>query len=254
MLNPNAPRIEYFAADVESVSPGGEVILFWSTRNVEQGVIYRLNQAGERTLTYNIGPVGRETVTVGERERGRVDFVLIVGEGAQQVTQTVSIPILCPVIWFFAPSPSECPTGDAQSSSILEQPFERGRMIYVAATDRIYALFNDGRTPAWVDFPNLYNPAIHPERNEEFELQLAGTGLVQPVARLGFVWRGNDTVRNRLGNGTAPEVTYEGFVQQAPTRSPDGTLIGESLYVTGSTANVMQLLPGGSAWQIITPG
>lgn len=226
--------------------------LFWSTRNVERAVIYRLDENGQRTLAYNIGPDGRQSIRVGANERGNLNFVLIVGEGAQQVQQTVSLPITCPIVWFFAPAPEACPSAEAKSSSIVEQTFERGRMIYLSENNRIYALFNDGRTPAWVDFASLYDPAIHPERDESFEISLAGTGLVQPVGRLGFVWRGNDTVRTRLGVGSSPETSYEGFVQRAPARN--GTSNSENVYLTSSTGTVIQLLPGGTAWQIITPG
>ncbi|MBC8170884.1 MAG: hypothetical protein H7X77_04410, partial [Anaerolineae bacterium] len=52
--------------------------------------------------------------------------------------------------------------------------------------------------------------------------------------------------------GSSPETTYDGFVQRAPAR--DGTSNGENLYLTSSTGTVIQLLPGGTAWQIITPG
>jgi hypothetical protein len=247
--NPNAPRIEFFTADSVSASPGGEVTLFWSTRNVERAVIYRLDQNGQRTLTYNIPPDGSETVSIRSGERGKVDFVIVVGEGSQQVEQTISIPILCPIVWFFQPPPEECPSGEAQPSSVVEQAFERGRMIYLSENNRVYALFNDGNTPAWIDFNNLYDPNIHPERDETFELAIAGTGLYQPLGRLGFVWRGNDTVRNRLGVGTTPEATFEGFVQRAPTRGGSS----DSVYITSSTGTVIQLLPNGASWQIITP-
>lgn len=219
-------------------------------RNVDSAVIYRLDRNGERTLTYNIPPDGTRLVSIGENERGRVDYVLNAGEGSQQVTQTISIPILCPIIWFFIPAPEECPSAEAQPATVTEQMFERGRLIYLSDSDRVYALFNDGREPAWVDFPNRYDPAVHPERDEGFELALAGTGFVQPVGKLGFVWRGSDTVRTRLGNGTAPESDFEGFVQRAPTRGDDS----DSLYVSSGTGTVLQLLPNGDSWQIITPG
>ncbi|MCU0497151.1 MAG: hypothetical protein MUF87_07365 [Anaerolineae bacterium] len=250
VLNPNAPRIEYFAADVETVSPGGEVTLFWSTRNVEQAVIYRLDQNNQRTLVYNIAPDGNQRITVGQRERVSLSFMIVVGEGEQQLTETLMITILCPILWFFQPAPEECPTTDPQTSNIIEQSFERGRMIYIEQTNQVYALFNDGQAPAWVSFANQYDPAIHPQRDESFELSLAGTGLVQPVGRLGYVWRGSDVVRTRLGVGTAPETAYDGFIQRAPTSA---TNTNESLFLTSSGGVILQLLPNGTSWQIITP-
>jgi hypothetical protein len=250
VLNPNAARIEFFTTDVGSVSPGADVRLYWSIANVERAVIYRINAAGQRTLTYNIPPDGTQTVTVGASERGNIDFQLVAGEGSQQVQQSLSIPILCPIAWFFIPAPEACPSAEAAQTTITEQTFERGRMLHLADSDRIYVLFNDAASPAWIDFPNLYDPTIHPERDEGFELALAGTGLVQPVGKLGFVWRGNDTVRNRLGVGTLPETVYEGSTQRAPTSATDDS---ESVFITSSTGTVIQLLPEGESWQILTP-
>lgn len=121
-------------------------------------------------------------------------------------------------------------------------------MLYVQSLDRVYALFNDGRDPAWLAFPNRFDPAIHPEMDENFERALP-PGFVQPLRRLGFIWRGNDVVRNRLGLGLAAEAGYEGFIQTLAT--PDGD---ESLYVNSADGSVLQLLPEGKVWQIITPG
>jgi hypothetical protein len=249
-LNPTAPRIEYFTTDVNSVSPGSEVRLYWSIINVERAQIYRINAAGQRTQTYNIPPDGTQIVTVGSSERGSIDFQLVAGERSQQVQQSISIPILCPIAWFFIPAPEACPSAEAVPTTITEQTFERGRMLHLAESNRIYVLFNDAASPAWVDFPNLYDPTVHPERDEGFELAIAGTGLVQPVGKLGFVWRGNDTVRNRLGVGTAPETVYEGSTQRAPTSTTENS---ESVFITSSTGTVIQLLPEGESWQILTP-
>src|SRR5690606_15660719 len=64
VLNPNAPRIEFFTTDTSSAAPGTDVRLYWSIRNVEGAQIYRINAAGQRTLTYNIPPDGTQTVTI----------------------------------------------------------------------------------------------------------------------------------------------------------------------------------------------
>jgi hypothetical protein len=117
-------------------------------------------------------------------------------------------------------------------------------MVYVGVQDQIYVLFNDGQSPAWTSFPNLYDPAQHPESLENFP---TGPGQFQPIARLGFVWRGNDSVRNRLGLGIEQQVEYNGFIQTATL--DDG---GDSLYISSVNAVVLQLLPRGTSWQIIT--
>jgi hypothetical protein len=247
--NPNAPRIEFFRADAVAIAPGGSVTLFWSTRNTNRAVIYHLNAQGERTLVENVPPDGRQTVTTSARARGQISFVLAVGDGAQRVEQTLLIPLQCPIVWFFLPAPQECPNEEARPTLITEQIFQRGRMFYIASSNRIYVLFNDGQSPAWVDYENRYNPAVHPERDENYERALTGTGLVQAVGRMGYVWRSNDTVRTRLGDGTQPETTYDGLLQTAPVSGSTGS----SLYITSTAGTVIQLLPNGRLWQIITP-
>lgn len=248
--NPNAPRIEFFRANQDAVAPGDSVTLFWSVRGVRSAVIYRLDAQGQRNLVYNIPPDGSETVRTGVRERGRVEFVLVAGEPPNQSQQTVIVALACPITWFFAPSPSDCPNEEPEPTIITEMAFERGRMFYVESTNRVYVLFNDGRTPAWTSFENRYDPAVHPELDENFERALVGTGFKQPLGRLGFVWRGSDTVRTRLGNGIAEELRFDGFLQTAPVSGSGG---GNSLYISSADSKVVQLLPNGEQWQIITP-
>ncbi len=95
-------------------------------------------------------------------------------------------------------------------------------------------------------------PLVLRSRNQIARLfdgfDLLAPGLVQPVRILGFVWRGNDVVRNRLGLGAQPEFAYEGFVQTAT--APDGS---QSLYLSSVDGSVLLLLPGGDSWEIITP-
>lgn len=252
VLNPNAPRIEYFSTNVTAVEPGGNVTLFWSARGVDSAAIYQLDAQGQPSLVYNVRAAGNQVVTINRRLRGEARFVLAVGEGTQRVEQPLTIPVTCPVTWFFQPAPSECPNDAPQETQIVEQQFERGRLIYLASTNRVYALFNDGREPRWRAYENRYDPAIHADRDENFERALIGTGFVQAVGRLGFLWRGNDDVRNRLGNGLEPEISSTGFIQTAPTST--GGVTGESLYISSSSGTVIQLLPQNGGWQIFTPG
>ena len=73
-------------------------------------------------------------------------------------------------------------------------------------------------------------------------------GLYQPVAILGFVWRGRDIVRNRLGLALLPEVNYQGVYQISAAL--DGA---ETLYISSADGSALQLLPAGAAWRIIGP-
>lgn len=242
--NPNAPRIEFFQSD-GPIEPGGTVTLFWSTRNVDRAVIYQLTARGERERLWNVASDGNQAVRTSPRDRGQVDFLLVAGpEDGAQVEQRLSVPLVCLIQWFFEPAPAECADDPAAESFLIEQRFERGRMLYVQATDRVYALFNDGFEPAWVSFEDRYEPAVHPEFEPNFQ---PPPGLFQPVARLGFVWRGNDTVRNRLGLALEPELTYEGLVQTA-TRSGSA----DSFYISSTDGTVLELVGEGGSWQIIT--
>lgn len=242
-LNPNAPRIEFFTSDASAVAPGSTVTLYWSTRGAREAVIYQLAR-GVRNQLWNVGPDGSLPVQTNRNDRGAVEFILSVGTGSEYVEQELAIPLACPDVWFFQPPPEACPTAPAQDTPLVEEPFERGRMIYIAQTTQIYALFNDGLAPAWLVLEDRYDPATSPESDPNFA---PPPGAYQPLRRLGFVWRGNDTVRNRLGLAIQPESSYNGFVQSSTTNN------AQTLYVSSADGTVLQMLPQGDSWQIITP-
>ncbi len=240
--NPNAPRIEFFTANPSPVAPGDTVTLFWSARNVNNAVIDRLDDTGARVQTWNVSPDGSLPISTRSSERGQLAFVLSVGEGALRTQQALIIPLQCPVTWFFQPAPDDCPDDTAEPDTLIEQPFERGRMFHSTTRNRVYALYNDGQQPAWFSIENRFDPETDPARAENFP---EPPGLFQPVEILGFVWRGSDTVRNRLGLATLPQTLYQGFVQ---TATVDGS---EVLYVSSADATVLRLLPERAGWEII---
>lgn len=244
VTDPNAPRIEFFTTDVLSIAPGQTLNLYWSTRNTTSANIYRLER-GVRNQLWAVGPDGSLTVPTRRADRGTVEFLLTVGDGAQTTELVLSVPVSCPDTWFFQPAPNDCPAGPARESRLLEQPFERGRMIYVEATNIVYALLNDGLSPAWIALESRYDPSIHAESEPGF---VPPPGFYQPVKQLGFVWRGNDVIRNRLGLGIQPEFASLGFIQSFVTAQGDTTL-----YLSSAEGPVLQLLPGGNQWQIINP-
>ncbi len=244
--NPNAPRIEFFTSNPpEFISPGDTLTLFWSTRGGDSAVIYRLDAEGNPSQVINVALDGSQDITTRASDRGRLDFALVVSNGRFQTEQHHSIILQCPIGWFFAPPPTACPEEEAGQGNIIEQFFERGRMIYIEDRNIVYALFNDGREPAWLGFTNRYDPAVHPERDENFPEQ---PGLFQPLRQLGHIWRGLDTVRNRLGLGIQQEIPYIGFYQYEIDQNGD-----EVLYIGSADGTILQLLPGGDVWQIIAP-
>ncbi len=219
--------------------------LFWSTRGAAGATIYRLDASGARSQLWNVPPDGSLSIPTRRSDRGQLGFILRVGDGPLAAEQTLTIALACPDPWFFSPAPDACPSAPAAETQLVEAPFERGRMLYIEARDRVYALFNDGSRPAWLSVQNRYNPALHPELEESF---VPPPGLYQPIAALGFAWRGSDAIRNRLGLALQPETRYTGSIQAAPAGAD-----GETLYVSSADGAVLQLLPGGDSWQIITP-
>lgn len=244
VTNPNAPRIEFFTSDVVAVAPGDSLTLFWSIRGARGAVIYRLDAAGVRGDLWNVPPDGSLTVPTRRRDRGEATFLLSAGTGDLVTEQTLTIPLSCPDPWFFQPAPEACPDGPSEPTALIEEAFERGRMFYIESRNTVYVLFNDNLAPAWIALENRFDPAVHPELEESF---VPPPGFVQPIRILGFIWRGNDTVRNRLGLGLDAEITYDGFVQSVT--GADGE---QSLYANSADGTVLQLLPGGDAWQIIS--
>ncbi|MEM6285311.1 MAG: hypothetical protein AAF787_24190, partial [Chloroflexota bacterium] len=88
--NPNAPRVEFFTTDVQAVTPGEVVTLFWSTRGADGATIYRLDPTGARNQLWNVPPDGSLTVNTRESDRGTVDFLLSVGEGIDRNEEPLS--------------------------------------------------------------------------------------------------------------------------------------------------------------------
>jgi hypothetical protein len=239
-FNPNAPRIEFFTSDPLAVQPGSSITLFWSARGVDSAVIYRLDEDGNRTQAYNVAPDGNLPLTTRSSDRGDLRFLLTIGEGANYTEEAILIPLQCPIEWFFAPPPEDCADNAPVETTIVDMTMERGRMVYIQSSDIIYALFNDGQQPSWLSFNNRYDPTIHPPRDEN-----APPDMLQPLDQLGYVWRSDNDVRNRLGLGLQEAITIDGFVQTSTVRGE------EIIYISGANGVVLQVLPGNEIWQVI---
>ncbi len=240
-LNPNAPRIEFFTSDPLRIEPGKPVTLFWSARNTNQAVIYRLDSEGRRAEVFNVSADGNLPINTRISERGELRFVLAVGTNETYTEATHIIPLQCPLTWFFSPAPEDCPTRAPQETTLFDQTFERGRMIYAQELNVVYVLFNDGQSPAWLSFENRYNPEIHAERDPN-----APPDFIQPLRELGYLWRTNDVVRTRLGLGLSEAITFDGFYQTSPASNQQ-----QNVYLSGADGKVINAIAGGSSWFVI---
>lgn len=118
-------------------------------------------------------------------------------------------PTSCADAWFFSPAPAFCPDGPAESLTVAEQPFERGRMVWVPddVGAQVYVMYTDGKAESWADEwvegePET-DPGIQPP-----------AGLFQPRRGFGAVWRGVTGLRDRLGWALAPESAAQTRVQR----------------------------------------
>lgn len=104
-----------------------------------------------------------------------------------------------------------CPRGDALSSGLVFQPFERGIMVW-RDTREIFALAlkakgagNDSfwRVPdRWDESQPASDPALQPP-----------VGLLQPIRGFGLVWRANPAIKDSLGWAQANEQQYAALIQ-----------------------------------------
>jgi hypothetical protein len=203
-------RVEYFTTDTQNAAPGQNLTLFWSIQGAQSARLYRLDAEDERIWRWDVSPQGRLTVSSRADDREVARF-LLEGVAARGATaeQRLLIPLRCTGEWFFEPAPETCPATLPRYSPQAEQVFERGRMVWSAVDDRIYVMFDDGRSPGWSQYPDNFIEG-DPDRDGTLT---PPEGLEQPVRGFGLVWREMPQVRERLGWAVSAEVGYEGAVQ-----------------------------------------
>jgi len=121
-----------------------------------------------------------------------------------------------------------CPLAGEQGSSIAEQPFEHGSMLWFGLDNTIYVLSDQG---AWSAFPSTQQQGEDAPPQERTPV-----GLVRPVAGFGLVWDTQEQVRQALGWGTEPEAgrfngARQEFVRGVMLFSETGLGRGKMIYV-----------------------
>ena len=127
-----------------------------------------------------------------------------------------------------------CPTNGAFAVNLVQQPFQKGVMIW-RDTKQIYvmsvAAIQQGAAidTLWI-VPDQWNDSL-PASDGSFT---PPEGLVQPVRGFGYVWRNNQQIRDAIGWALAGEQPYQGMWQD----------FERGWLMTGADNRVYVLIPG----------
>ena len=246
-----------FTVDPREVNPGESVTLRWSTTNADQVDIFQYTpDTVPYSGTVGLPSTGEVTQPILARERQWHVFELSAANDAGVVTQTVTVSIRCPDVYFFSPLPGadrerwSCPDGPASSSSAAEQIFENGRMIWLQQDDRIYVFLNDGTYRTYEDTWVAGQPDTVPGLTPP-------AGRVAPVRGFGKVWSGAPEVRSQLGWALAPEQGFETQLQGGWIHCCSQTdAVNRPIYVRDLDGRIVRLWPGATSpgqWSEFTP-
>ncbi|MFP4323252.1 MAG: LysM peptidoglycan-binding domain-containing protein [Anaerolineales bacterium] len=156
-------------------------------------------------------------IVVGQTLRLPQAIAPPVGNGNPPPNNTDQVPpATCSFEYFFVfnrdINETRCPSSAPVVSNAAGQDFEGGRALWYQAagvynSPTIYVIYNDG---TWESYPDEWDaslpfddPSIQPPA-ERF----------QPVAGIGYLWRTNETVRERLGWAYEPEQPFTGRRQE----------------------------------------
>jgi hypothetical protein len=238
-LKGEGPYIHTFTAEPMQLDPGQPVTLSWSVSGGQAARIQRMERADQL-----IGPSWMVSAAEGQLvvetpldDRVERKFVLLVSTGAQEARAEVTITYNCVAEFFFSPAPEGiCPAGPPVQTGAKEQIFERGRMVWLEKMRVIYVFYDedgwDAFEEAWDEQGDPYDdPSMTPPE-----------ALYQPCRGFGQLWR--DHVRERLGWGFAPEVSYEAVYQYDAGAWWGGlTANAEQLYIRTSDGLVIKRPP-----------
>ncbi|MBX3086650.1 MAG: hypothetical protein KF716_33760 [Anaerolineae bacterium] len=127
-----------------------------------------------------------------------------------------------------------CPTNGAFTVNLVQQPFQKGLMIW-RDTKQIYVLSSvaiqqgAAMDTLWI-VPDQWNDSI-PASDGSY---IPPDGLIQPVRGFGYVWRSNQQIRDTIGWALAGEQPYQGIWQD----------FERGWLMTGADGNVYVLIPG----------
>ncbi|MDT8305618.1 MAG: hypothetical protein RRC07_06755 [Anaerolineae bacterium] len=161
----------------------------------------------------------------------------------QATDAALSTPATTPCAhdYFFTPAPSSCPREAPVQTAAAEQPFERGVMIWLEATNAIYVFYPDGRWQQFADTWREGEPEGDPARTPPPD-------RYQPIRGFGKVWRDHPAVQEQLGWATSPELGYSAQIQR-PVAGEGGDVLFVRTF-NGQVYYLSEREPGGGEWGI----
>lgn len=210
-----APNVLTFTLNRQEAAKGETVV-----------ATYQLDRPARRVtltaLTIHGAPVGfrlpQQTRSTSSRKVGVISFTVPAQAGALsplvlalnvdgQLRGTQRLILTCDHPWFFTPRVESCPFAPVQATPAAFQRFEHGAMIWLAATDSVYVLYDEPRFGDAALLESYSDEFV--EGNAEPTLSAAPpAGKFAPVRGFGLVWRTRENVRSSLGWARAPEQGY----------------------------------------------
>ncbi|MEO1286231.1 MAG: hypothetical protein AAFV93_00580 [Chloroflexota bacterium] len=193
--------INEFSATLERNYSGADITFNWEIEGgfLSARIVQAFGVHSETTVEDAIGSI-TQNVLDGSWDNTNRDFVLEVTDLAGIViSETITIDMPCTWEWQISNEHSEqCPLAPSTGDGAY-QTFERGFMIWSAASQSIHVFYNDGRTESFNDGWNgtSYDDVDTPP-----------DGLINPERGFGYLWHQTERIRTGLGWATNPEQSY----------------------------------------------
>lgn len=213
------PTIDYFVASPTEVMADEPVLLFWSSAEGDEVLVYRLDEEGDPGTTWEVDVEGSLDVEPeGKLETETYVLAVTNALGTTEARVSVAVSDECAEPWFFVPPLEDsCPDSPATESLASSQRFERGQMIWISGAGQIVVLFDADPElgQLWLrEAPPAEDPAaLEPYQPPE--------GLLRPDRGFGALWAASDAVRDGLGWATGPEQGFSTTYQIAEGEAGD---------------------------------
>jgi len=242
--------IRAFNVVAEDVGTGKRLTFTWETSGASTARI--VSGTSQRFARWwDVLPSGTLTVELpGTNYRDPTMALMAQDQSGNQVIESVIVDWPCQYDYFFDPAPIMCPSYEATFTSAAEQAFQNGRTIWleeirgidVVTEGVILILYNDNQ---WQSFDDTWT-------SEDLESDpgvVPPEGLLQPVRGFGKIWRGNESVREKLGWALSPERGFESAWQWQAQES-----LPAIAYVRTIDGDVIRLYGSDSGnWEYVTP-